>query len=288
MSKKLIAIMMVATLVFMGVFAACNKEDDSEILYIDSDKYPFLTDENGERVLDENGEFIVFATDENGKYKKDEQGDRMTVNQPFEPISDKDSVEDYYYKITLPKDWEIDESKRNSFINSKTGDTVYITLYDDNYAYQDAYLSNYETYESLLADEYEKEGIKVTWEEGITIADECMGTVRFALNKGEQTNVLYLFKHSGNMYKILFETKKDMNTAKTETLDFLQYITYKPYSYYPAVTDAKGQKVTDVYLTNGGSDYTTEAETTTATSTTVAESSTTTTVDSSTTITVAE
>ncbi len=273
MSKKLIAIMMVATLVFMGVFAACNKDEDENRFYIEADEYPFLTDENGERILDENGEYIVYQTDEDGNFKKDEYGNKVTVNTPFVPISDKNVVEDYYYKATLSDDWKIDEAKKNYFVNTKTGDTVYITLYEETY--QDAYTSNYETYEKLLAKEYVDQGIKATWEEGLTVADGCNGVVRFALNKGDATNVLYLFKNNGNMYKILYESKAGgLDAAKTASEDFLKYLTYKPYTYYPAVTDSNGKKVTDVYLTNGGTVTTAAAPTTTVAPATTAPSTT--------------
>ena len=276
MSKKLIAIMMIATIVFIGTFAACNKDEDEATLYIEGDKYPFVTDDEGNKILDENGEFIVFATDEDGDFKKDEYGNRVTVNQPFEPWSDKGVVEHYYYKANLPENWKIDDSKINYFVNEDTGDTVYINLYDENYAYQDAYTKNYETYEEFLGEESKAEGIKVTWEENLEIADGCMGGVRFTLNKGEQTNVLYLFKHSGNMYKILYESKSGgVEAAKTNSFEFLKYLTYKPYAYYPDVTDANGKTVTDVYLTNGGSVTTTATPPTTGATTTVADASTT-------------
>ena len=121
--------MIVVTLLFVGLFAACNKdEDEADNLYLQGDEYPFLTDEFGNNLLNENGEYIVYQTDEDGDYRKDENGDRLTIAQPFEAYSKSNVVEDYYYKITLPENWKIDETKKNTFVHSETGDRMYTFL----------------------------------------------------------------------------------------------------------------------------------------------------------------
>ena len=72
MSKKIIAALLVATMLFICVFAACNKnknedEDDTTRLYGDATEYNFVTDEEGNRVLTPEGEFVVYVTDEDGR-----------------------------------------------------------------------------------------------------------------------------------------------------------------------------------------------------------------------------
>ena len=50
MSKKIIAVLVVLTVLFMTVFAACNSEEKEKI-YVEKDEYDFVTDENGELLL---------------------------------------------------------------------------------------------------------------------------------------------------------------------------------------------------------------------------------------------
>lgn len=245
MSKKIIAALLVFTLVFIGVFAACNKdeEQESEKLYLEGDEYLFFTDEAGNKVLDENGEFIVYQTDENGKYKLNENGDRMTVPQAFQAYSISNVVEDYGYKITLPENWKINELKLGAFVNEVTGDAVSIVVQDKSY--QDVYESNFNTYESLL--QYDE--FKVTWEENVTdLGDNCEGVVRFTMGNDQGMNILYLFRNHGNIYKILYESKNP-NTAVSDSIAICKAISYKPYDYFEPVTDERGNEVKDVFPT---------------------------------------
>ncbi len=74
------AIIVAATL----LFAACNKQNDGH-----TGLHVFVTDENGNTVLDENGEpkteewitEIVYATDENGETYTNANGEKVTVKQ---------------------------------------------------------------------------------------------------------------------------------------------------------------------------------------------------------------
>lgn len=245
MSKKLIAAMLVFTLVFIGVFAACEKNgaEEPEKIYLEGDEYPFLTDEAGNKVLDENGEFIIFETEENGKYKLDGNGDRITKPQAFQAYSISNVVEDYGYKITLPENWKINELKQGAFVNTVTGDSVSIVIQDKSY--QDVYRSNFDTYEKLL--EYEE--ITVTWEENVTdLGENCEGVVRFTMGNETGMNVLYLFRNNGNIYKILYESKNPA-TAVSDSVEICKAISYKPYDYFEPVTDEKGREVEDIFLT---------------------------------------
>lgn len=248
MSKKLIAVVIAFTLVFIGVFAACNNNPDDdtrepEKLYIEEKEYPFLENADGEKVLNEYGEFVVFATDEDGKYKHDENGNRVTMVQPFEAYSMDDFIEDYGYRITLPEGWVIDEGKFGAFQNAETGDRVSIVIHDKSY--QDVYESNYSTYEKLLA--YEE--VKLTWEENVTdLGEECEGVVRFTMSNSDGMNVLYFFRNHGNIYKILFESANP-DTAVSESVAICKAISYKPFDYFEPVTDKYGKEVTDVFLT---------------------------------------
>lgn len=265
MNKKIIAVMIVATLVFVGVFAACNNnkdENEPDRIYLEGDEYPFLTDDDGNKLLNEDGEFIVYDTDFNGDYLRNEYGDRVTKAQLFQPYSEGNKIEEYGYRITLPEDWSINESKAGAFINKETGDSVSVSVYDKSY--QDAYESNFNTYESLLS--YEE--LDVTWEENVTdLGEECEGVVRFTMKSEAGMNVLYLFRNHGNIYKILFESTNP-DTAVAESVAICKAISYKPYDYYEPVTDEEGKEVEDVFLTQPVTD---NAQATNANTTAVAE-----------------
>lgn len=245
MNKKIIAVMIAATLIFVGVFAACNNNEENQPpkLYIEGDEYPFITDAEGNKELDENGEFIVFHTDEDGDYAKDDKGNRLTNIQPFEPLSEKNVVEQYGYKITLPENWVIDESKLGAFKNEKTGDAFSIVIHDKSY--QDVYESNFDTYEKLL--DYDQ--VTLTWEENVEdLGDACEGVVRFTMKNEESMNVLYFFRNHGNIYKILYESKNPQ-TAIADSVALCNTISYKPFDYYPPVTDEDGSEVMDEFIT---------------------------------------
>lgn len=245
MNKKIIAVMIAATLIFVGVFAACNNNEENQPpkLYIEGDEYPFITDADGNKELDENGEFIVFHTDEDGDYAKDDKGNRLTNIQPFEPLSEKNVVEQYGYKITLPENWVIDESKLGAFKNKKTGDAFSIVIHDKSY--QDVYESNFDTYEKLL--DYDQ--VTLTWEENVEdLGDACEGVVRFTMKNEEGMNILYFFRNHGNIYKILYESKNPQ-TAIADSVALCNTISYKPFDYYPPVTDEDGSEVMDEFIT---------------------------------------
>ena len=247
MNKKIIAAMVAITLLFVGVFAACNNNDDDSYepskLYLEGDEYPFLTDKSGNKTLDENGEFIVFQTDKDGDYVHNDKGDRVTNVQPFEPLSEGNVIMEYGYEITLPEKWTIDENKLGAFKNTETGDVLSIVVHDKSY--QDVYESNFDTYEKLLA--YEE--LTVTWEENVEdLGDACEGVVRFTMKNAEGMNGLYFFRNAGNIYKVLFESQNP-KTAVADSVAICNAIVYKPFDYYPPVTDENGEEVIDEFLT---------------------------------------
>ena len=140
---------------------------------------------------------------------------------------------------------------------------MYVTLYDKTY--QDAYRSNFNTYEQLLNSK-ELEDVTVTWEENIAL-EGCVGVVRFTMTSGTQSNVLYIFKNAGNIYKILYESKSP-STAAADSMALLQTITFKPYDYYEPVTDENGNEIEDIIIRQDSEETT--AASTVATDTTAA------------------
>lgn len=226
MNKKIIAVLIVLTVLFMTVFAACNK-DDEEKIYVSNDEYDFVTDENGERVLNEDGEFLIYAQNDKGKREKNENGEYVTIAQPFEAVEDGDYIEDYGYKFTLPDGWKVG-NKKGEFINEKAKQAVEITL--PKYTYSDYYDQNMDMYQKLKG-----LGETVTWEDDIDLGEDFAAACRFTLKTEEGMSVLYFFVNSGNVYKVLF-TSEDPATAIADSEAFCKVINFKPFTYYDDVT----------------------------------------------------
>lgn len=229
MSKKLIAAMVALTILFVCVFAACNKDKDEDRAYIENDEYDFVTDENGSRVYGENGEFLVYATDEDGEHVTKENGEKETLGQPFQPVDDDGVYEEYGYKIVLPDGWKSTD-QTGVFANKEKEQQFEVSVVKKSY--DDYYKFNKDTYKTLGG----QEDIKVTWEDDVKLSDECNGTVRFTMEKEDTTVVMYFFENSGNTYKFMFSTE-NKDTAVEDSLAICKAVSYKPYQYYPELEE---------------------------------------------------
>ncbi len=261
MSKKIIATLLVATMLFVCIFAACNKnknedEDDTTRIYGDATEYNFVTDEDGNRVYSPDGEFIVYVTDEDGKLVTNADGVPESQIQQFVPIVEDNKAEYYGYSIDLPEGWTVDSTKSGSFINEKKGQRVSVTAVNETY--DDYYKSNKETYDKFSS----ANGVTVTWEENYDLGEGCGKVVRFTLKTGDGMNVMYFFVNNNNLYKILFEAT-DPATAVADSEAICAAVSYKPYQYFEIdVTNASDveESVWESIL----ADEATTAETTTA------------------------
>lgn len=237
MSKKIIAALIAATLVFTCVFVACNKDETEEEdtrVYGDVTEYPFVTDENGDRVYTDDGEFVVYVTDEDGKTVTNSAGEPETVAQQFAPILEDNVAEHYGYTIELPDGWEPDPQKSGRFINEDALQQVTITVLEKTY--DEYYESNKNAYSELL--KVEAEGITSTWEEDVKLGEGCENVVRFTMKTDSGMNVMYFFINNDNLYKILFETANP-DTAVEDSEAICAAVSYKPYQYFELdVTEA--------------------------------------------------
>lgn len=236
MSKKIIAVLLVATILFMFSFAACNKdkdeeEDETTKLYADVSDYNYVTDENGERVLSPDGEILVYVTDEDGETVTNKAGEPETLAQAFVPILEDNKAEYYGYSIELPEGWTVDETKSGAFINKGKNQRVDITPL--NKTYDDYYEGNKKMYESLA----KEPGATVTWDENYDLGKDCAKTVRFTLKTETEMSVMYFFVNNDNLYKVLF-VSADPTTAIAESEAICAAVSYKPYQYFEIeVTD---------------------------------------------------
>ncbi len=227
MSKKIIAVLVVLTVLFMTVFAACNSDEEEEKVYVNNDEYDFVTDENGERVLNEDGEFLVYAQDDKGKREKDENGEYITMAQPFEPIEDGDVIENYGYKFNLPEGWKT-TNQSGEFVNEKTQQQVEIDVL--KYTYSDYYDQNIEMYQQLKS-----HGQNVKWEDDVDLGADFTNVARFTLQTKEGISIMYFFVNSGNLYKVLFNAV-DPATAVADSEALCKVIDFKPFKYYDDIT----------------------------------------------------
>lgn len=229
MTKRIIATIVVVTIAFVCTFAACNKQEKEPDAYAKEKDFQLVTDENGDKVLDEYGAFYVYVTDENGDRLKDDNGEDVTQVKPFEPLEDSGVIEDYGYKFTVPDGWESIKNQVGYFEKKDGSQNLQINVVE--YLYRDYYKKNKDFYEQLKAvDEAE-----VTWEDNLSLGKEFKGACRFTMTTDEGTAVLYLFENADNTYKILFNTT-DAANAIADSEAALKAIEFKPYTYYPDVT----------------------------------------------------
>ena len=73
--------------------------------------YEVVTDEEGNTVLNENGEIEIYVTDEDGKKVTDENGEIKTGAVPFpNQITDGVFHETKYFKMVYPNGWTVGNS----------------------------------------------------------------------------------------------------------------------------------------------------------------------------------
>lgn len=233
MSKKIIAILTVATVLFVCIFASCKKE---ESLYSSDKDFDLVTDENGKKVLSEDGELLVYVTDEDGKYVTEESGEKVTLRQQFEPMENDGIVEDYGFKVFLPDGWKTDSTKVNYFVNKAKNEVCEISVV--KYLYDDYYDLNKDVYERFKDSETE-----VTWEENVKLGKAFKNVCRFTMKTEESTAVLYFFENSGNVYKVLFSGEEvNFEEFLVDTVDFCKAMDFKGFTYYNDVTAVSEKK----------------------------------------------
>lgn len=238
MSKKIIAILAAATILFVCVFAACEKKENG--VYSQEKDLNLVTDENGEKVLAENGQLLVYETDENGKYVKDENGEKVTIRQQFQPFEEDGVIEDYGFKLTLPEGWKTTE-RFGMFVNEDKQQECTITIIKS--VYQDYYELCYKNHEILL-----DEGYDSVWEEDFDLGDDFAKEARFVLTTDEVVLVVGIFENSGNVYKVHF-TSLDKENAVKDFESFCKAMSFKPFQYYDDITAANKESTTAVETT---------------------------------------
>lgn len=220
MSKKIIAILTIVTILFVCIFAACEKNDS------DSNDSLYVTDENGERVLGDDGQFLVYETDADGEIVTDESGENVTETQMFEPVMEDGVLEDYGFKLTIPEGWKVSEEKKNVFVNKDK--SVEIRLVEKTY---DEY---YETLKGIY-DKAFKNGIEGSLKENNDLVKNAEKAFRLRAILDDDAYITTVFLNNGNLYNVTLKAPKDqIDVADAEA--FLNSFEFKPYTYYPELT----------------------------------------------------
>ncbi len=234
MSKKIIAILTVITILFICVFAACEKNEDDNI-YIDNEEYDFVTDENGEKILGEDGRLLVYETEKNGKKVTDINGENVTEAKQFQPIENDGVVEDYGYILNLPEGWKTTE-QYGVFENKKLDITCDISIV--KYLYDDYYKANFDVYNVLKS-----ENIECEWYEELDLPLEFNGACSLFMKNKDEVSVMYFFENADNVYKLLFVGSDKEETLKS-SLEFCKSMKLKPYAYYTDITAVNREDAT--------------------------------------------
>lgn len=105
MQNKIIAVICVL-LLLVTLFAACGKKVIIEGK--NGQEYIAVTDDEGNTVLNNAGDIIVYVTDENGKYVKDANGERQTNAVTFpDQVRGEHAIATPQYRLTMPDDWKM-------------------------------------------------------------------------------------------------------------------------------------------------------------------------------------
>ena len=109
MDKKIIAVICASLIVISAVFASCGKKKPT--INAKDATYEVVTDEEGNTVLNENGEIEIYVTNEDGKKVTDENGEIKTGAVPFpDKITDGVFHETKYFKMVYPNGWTVGNS----------------------------------------------------------------------------------------------------------------------------------------------------------------------------------
>lgn len=231
MSKKIIAILTIATILFVCVFAACEKKEEP---YQDSDEINAVTDENGEFVLAEDGRYIVYVTDAEGERVTDKNGEYETEVVQFTPTMKDGVIEDYGFKLKVPDGWKVTD--QGNVFERKSGETLEMRLVKKTY--EEYYKSTESFYGKLF-----EEGVEGSLTEDASLVKGAEKAFKLVVDAKEAVYVTVVCYNHGNLYNLSY--KAENVKADLEAIDaFLAGLEFKPYTYYPVTTEATTAEAT--------------------------------------------
>lgn len=221
MEKKIIAVVSVVILL-ASVLAACGKKPT--VTLKEGQEYELVTDKEGNTIVNDNGELLVYAVDGNGKYVKDENGKRQQNAVTFPDVVVKKNVlETPDFVMTFPEEWKI----------SKTGRATKTEYEKMSFKIEKLELKDDDTFESYTANvkeqtEYMASEIKKKCPDTTLTAENATLTIKqldcriieLKSVKEDGTVVLYnceiYYMFKGDLYKIHYSCKEG---GYDETID---------------------------------------------------------------------
>lgn len=243
MSKKLTVSVLAILLVCTSLFAGCSKKGE----YVNpatGDEYELVTDAEGNKVLSDDGELLVYAKDENGEYVTDANGEKVTQVQGFiGQLEENGVVEDYAYIIKVPDGWGfIGDGK---FQNKDK--TIEVTISLPKYTFAKENELNGKIAEGFIGG-----GFDCVIEPAHIDAVDTDGTL-FKMKSDEISFSVASFMKEGNLFRVqamangAYDTDSALDT-------FLAAMTFKPYKYYD---ESELKDVTDAEQTTEAAESTT-------------------------------
>lgn len=235
MGKKSIALLIAAILCCTVIFTACNK--DRYTNPVTGEEYILVTDENGNKVLSEDGELLVYATDEDGKKLKDDEGNYVTEIHGFiGQIENNGVIEDYAYYLTLPDGWK-SVDKQGNFENKSKGYELCVDIQEETF--NDCYKKSKAVYDTTVELSEKGEDAAAYWDE---YEYDNIGTKVYMLSfkTGDFASVTMFFSSNNNLYILRIEgdATLDFEDVKAEMLKIFDGFKFKPYTYYEGLTDS--------------------------------------------------
>ena len=125
MNKKIIAAFCIVILM-VSIFSACGNK--GYLLAKDENgvEHAYVTDENGETVLNDDGDIRVYQTDEHGKIARDENGNpkENSVKKPEISVNNDGSVTNGAFTLPVIDGWEAIDTGR--LVKKGTNENCYI------------------------------------------------------------------------------------------------------------------------------------------------------------------
>lgn len=213
MNKKTVALVL-AFVVFLGVFAACQRQNKYGILITDSDgkERVLATDKNGETVTDEANNIIVVVTGSDGKPVKTDNGDYETQRVAHPDFYEyKDVVEGAKFSVAIPEGWERTRAGSIRLTHKQTGAELDLMVkdgqkLDDLIVETDSFMARVEVNDPGAVFEYTQEDIF-----GVT-AEKYY----YKSETASAEMVVYVFEKNGTVF--LFRSVVD--NAYIDSIDF--------------------------------------------------------------------
>lgn len=227
--KNVIRIVAVAlVIVLIAVITIIQVTKDNPRKYVDEDGVEHLLyiDEEGNTVLSDNGQIVVYATDIYGDIIKGEDGEPQTNNIDFpDLIIEGNNLETPYYKMTMPESWTLKENGEYVY-NENPDVTVQIVqlgeFNSDAEAYAKEQVKSLEEIAKLFEKEYPASSIKKT-AGVITMKNIICRNVETIVGKTEDDIMRYsceiFFVFNGNAYEVFFNCENYSYAQVKDAID---------------------------------------------------------------------